>query len=74
MNGRNPLHYAADYGHADMLEYLLSKGAKIDVSARERVWWVTGWIESEREVEEKEGAVPYLMFLYIVLFTFPACF
>ena len=31
MNGRNPLHYAADYGHADMLEYLLSKGAKIDV-------------------------------------------
>ena len=31
MNGRNPLHYAADYGHADVLEYLLSKGAKIDV-------------------------------------------
>ena len=27
--------------------------------------------ESEREVEEKERAVP---FLYIVLFTFPACF
>lgn len=40
MNGRNPLHYAADYGHADVLEYLLSKGAKIDVSVRERVWWM----------------------------------
>jgi len=45
MNGRNPLHYAADYGHADVLEYLLSKGAKIDVSVRERVWWVTGWMK-----------------------------
>jgi len=31
MNGRMALHYAADYGHADVLEYLLSKGAKIDL-------------------------------------------
>ena len=32
LNGRNPLHYAADYGQVDVIEYLLTKGANIDVS------------------------------------------
>lgn len=32
LNGRNPLHYAADYGHTDVLNYLISKGGKVDVS------------------------------------------
>eukprot|EP01121_Diplochlamys_sp_Union-15-3_P016054 TRINITY_DN5398_c0_g1_i1.p1 TRINITY_DN5398_c0_g1~~TRINITY_DN5398_c0_g1_i1.p1 ORF type:complete len:130 (-),score=38.62 TRINITY_DN5398_c0_g1_i1:122-511(-) len=27
---RHPLHYAADMGQADIIKYLLSKGAKID--------------------------------------------
>jgi len=27
---RYPLHYAADYGQTDVLDYLLSKGAKVD--------------------------------------------
>lgn len=49
MNGRNPLHYAADYGHADVLEYLLSKGAKIDVR-------VEGGREVKRRIKEEEGA------------------
>ena len=32
MNGRNALHYAADYGHVEVVKLLLEKGAKIDVS------------------------------------------
>jgi len=32
LNGRNSLHYAADYGHVDVLNYLISKGGKVDVS------------------------------------------
>ena len=31
--GRKPLHYAADCGHAEILEYLLSQGADVNVSA-----------------------------------------
>ncbi|KAK3794181.1 hypothetical protein RRG08_049581 [Elysia crispata] len=30
VQGRLPLHYAADYGQTDVLEYLLSKGAKVN--------------------------------------------
>ena len=29
-NGRAPLHHAADYGHEDVVKYLLSKGANVD--------------------------------------------
>lgn len=33
LNGRNGLHYAADYGQADVVQYLCNySGAKIDVS------------------------------------------
>ena len=32
LNGRNPLHYAADYGQVEVLKYLLTKNVKIDVS------------------------------------------
>ncbi|XP_030198046.1 myotrophin [Gadus morhua] len=28
--GRKPLHYAADCGHAEILEYLLSQGADVN--------------------------------------------
>jgi ankyrin repeat protein len=31
--GRKPLHYAADCGQAEMLEFLLSKGADVNVRA-----------------------------------------
>jgi len=30
--GRKPLHYAADCGQAEILEYLLSQGADVNVS------------------------------------------
>ena len=30
--GRNALHFAADYGHVDIIEYLISKGANVNVS------------------------------------------
>ncbi|KAK7098975.1 myotrophin-like [Littorina saxatilis] len=30
INGRYPLHYAADYGQVEVIEYLLTKGAKIN--------------------------------------------
>ena len=30
--GRNGLHYAADYGQKEVIEFLLSKGANINVS------------------------------------------
>lgn len=30
--GRYPIHYAADYGHRHLLEYLLSNGARVNVS------------------------------------------
>lgn len=31
MNGRNPLHFAADYGQLEVLKYLISKGANVNV-------------------------------------------
>lgn len=32
ITSRFPVHYAADYGQADVLAYLLSKGANANVS------------------------------------------
>ena len=32
LNGRNALHYAADYGQAEVIKYLVGKEAKLDVS------------------------------------------
>jgi ankyrin repeat protein len=32
MGGRNPLHYAADYGQKDIIEHLISKKANVNVS------------------------------------------
>lgn len=29
--GRKPLHYAADFGQTDVVEFLISKGADINV-------------------------------------------
>ena len=37
MNGRNALHYAADYGQVEVVQLLLEKKAKIDVSNIHRV-------------------------------------
>lgn len=31
INGRYPLHYAADFGQVEVLSYLIKKGAKVDV-------------------------------------------
>lgn len=30
--GRYPIHFAADYGQSDVLKYLISKGANVNVS------------------------------------------
>ncbi|GAB0098987.1 uncharacterized protein DMENIID0001_148040 [Sergentomyia squamirostris] len=30
IEGRTPLHFAADYGQSDVLEYLISKGADVN--------------------------------------------
>ena len=32
LNGRNALHFAADYGQKEVIEILISKGAEINVS------------------------------------------
>lgn len=32
-SGRAPLHYAADFGQTDVMEYLISKGADLNVRA-----------------------------------------
>jgi ankyrin repeat protein len=32
IDGRSPIHYASDYGQADVIEYLISKGADVNVS------------------------------------------
>ncbi|KAK9505237.1 hypothetical protein O3M35_009332 [Rhynocoris fuscipes] len=34
IDGRPPLHYAADYGQKDVIEYLVSKGA--DINAKDK--------------------------------------
>ncbi|XP_078346596.1 myotrophin-like [Oculina patagonica] len=34
LNGRNGLHFAADYGQKEVIEYLLSKGANINLPDR----------------------------------------
>ena len=31
IDGRNPIHYAADYGQYDVINYLISKGADVNV-------------------------------------------
>ena len=31
LDGRSPIHYAADYGHKDIIEYLVAKGADLNV-------------------------------------------
>lgn len=33
VNGRNPLHIAADYGQAELIEFLCSLGADVNVRA-----------------------------------------
>jgi len=33
LGGRNGLHFAADYGQKDVIVFLLSKGAKVNVSS-----------------------------------------
>lgn len=32
IDGRLPIHYAADYGQKEVLNYLIEKGANVDVS------------------------------------------
>eukprot|EP01137_Pigoraptor_chileana_P018078 Opistho-2@77028 len=32
LNGRFPIHYASDYGQAEVIDYLVSKGAKVNVT------------------------------------------
>lgn len=32
IDGRPPLHYAADYGQGDVIDYLITKGANVNVS------------------------------------------
>ncbi|XP_008398616.1 myotrophin [Poecilia reticulata] len=32
LHGRNPLHYAADFGHLKVVEYLLEKGADVNAT------------------------------------------
>lgn len=32
ITARSPIHYAADYGQADVLRYLITKGADVNVS------------------------------------------
>lgn len=32
IEGRTPIHYAADYGQCDVIKYLVSKGANVNVS------------------------------------------
>ncbi|CAG2181300.1 unnamed protein product, partial [Oppiella nova] len=32
LDGRSPIHYAADYGHKDIIEYLIGKGVDLNVS------------------------------------------
>lgn len=41
MNGRMALHWAADYGQVEIIEYLLSQGAEVNVSVVE-CWLVRG--------------------------------
>ena len=33
LNGRNALHYAADYGQVEVIKYLCSKNADVNVSS-----------------------------------------
>jgi len=34
IDGRTPIHYAADYGQKDVIQYLVAKGADINVSMK----------------------------------------
>ena len=32
MSGRNPIHFAADYGQCEVIDYLINRGADMNVS------------------------------------------
>lgn len=34
VNGRTPLHYAADFGQVEVISFLIAKGAKVDAADR----------------------------------------
>ena len=40
-DGRYPIHFAADYGQTEVVEYLISKGADVNVSEEfcRRFFW-----------------------------------
>lgn len=38
IDGRTPLHYAADYGQSEVVRYLLEKGANANVNVINIKW------------------------------------
>lgn len=38
IEGRAPIHWASDYGQREIIDFLIQKGAKIDVSQVEVVF------------------------------------
>lgn len=39
IDGRTPLHYAADYGQSEVVRYLLEKGANANVSFNQILYY-----------------------------------
>ena len=42
--GRNALHFAADYGQADVIQCLLDAGADVNVCTQD--WYSLYWLQS----------------------------
>lgn len=65
VDGRNLVHYAADYGQDQVLEYLISKSANVNVSdsifdqSNLILIW-TCWHPKQMQVKDKHGITPLL--------------
>uniref|UniRef100_A0A3B4GQI2 Myotrophin-like n=1 Tax=Pundamilia nyererei TaxID=303518 RepID=A0A3B4GQI2_9CICH len=72
--GRKPLHYAADFGQTDVVEFLISKGA--DINAPDKHGFTPlmtacfeGHLSCVKLLLEKVGALIAFMYAYVSICT-----